>query len=134
MEPDGVEPTRGDQQPEPTPLTEASGSDETLPDARAEVIARLEAGEPLTVELYTQYQVAAEQVAFKTEGDFSLQQMEVSLECAELFLRADMKARAIEAMNDLVDEITNQADAPAKYDPFVSKVKARIAELGSQKP
>lgn len=127
----GSEPTGNEISQEIAPATEQGDS---TPDARTAILSRLEAGEPLTVELYSEYQIAAEQVASDTEGDFSLLQMGVSLECAELFVRANMLDQAVGAMRDLVDEITNQAEAPKKYDPFVAKVRSRIAELESEEP
>lgn len=66
--------------------------------------ARIEKGEELTVELYTAYQIAGENVVKSLpDNERNLANLYMQLDCAKLLAKGGHKSEALEAVNDLAN-------------------------------
>ncbi|MEK7202192.1 MAG: hypothetical protein AAB669_01535 [Patescibacteria group bacterium] len=145
MEREPREPVTGESRPEDfvTPQTgdetrlEVAHSGEFVETwAMVEIRARVEQGEELTVELYTTYQAAGEQVVNSFSGnDRNIQNLELQLKCYELQALAGMKGDALEEIHNLIDELPDNLLYAGLY-VRAKQAAERIAqnELDSDRP
>lgn len=89
---------------------------------------RVEQGEPLTVELYTAYQIAGESVVRSLSGDEqSLQNLEMQLSCYELQAVGGMGTDAVDQIYDLIEGMPGTDF----YAPIYKKAMATAERIGA---
>ncbi|HUD20596.1 MAG TPA: hypothetical protein VMQ44_00835 [Candidatus Saccharimonadales bacterium] len=109
---------------EQQPIAEATTEASELHQQMNKIVDQVERGEPLTVELYTAYQMTSEQLVDQTAEDLTLNVHQHTFACAYLKLLGGEEEAALEDLTELA-EVAGYGD----YDEVVTHAENLIAEI-----